>query len=98
MMKIVENKQLYMDCPVCGTRHYVHIVKREATANIDGEEVVYPQEVYICKMENRAEDEFYPAGVEEENLKRAKAVLKAKKAPPPPASESTEEPAEDEQQ
>lgn len=91
-MKIYENKQLYMDCPICGTRHYVHIVKREATAEIDGENVVFPQQVYICKMDNKAEDEFYPAGVEEKNLKTAREVLRDLKNPPP--AEEAEPPQE----
>ena len=46
-MKILENKQLFMDCPVCDTRHYVHIIKREGEAKVKGKTVKYPETVYI---------------------------------------------------
>ena len=75
-MKIYENHQLLMDCPVCDKKHYVHIITREATAQIEGHDVVYPQKVYLCKMESRAEDEFIPARVMEENLAAAKKEYK----------------------
>jgi hypothetical protein len=71
-MKILENKQLLMDCPVCDKKHYVHIIKREAKTVIEGKEVIYPETVYICKMENSKEDEFIPAKVMDENLATAK--------------------------
>ena len=62
-MKILENKQLFMDCPVCDTRHYVHIIKREGEAKVKGKTVKYPETVYICQMDGRKESEFIPAAV-----------------------------------
>lgn len=81
-MKILENKQLFMDCPVCDTRHYVHIIKREGEAKVKGKTVKYPETVYICQMDGRKESEFIPAAVMDENLKAAKAAAERGKKPP----------------
>lgn len=93
-MKILENKQLLMECPVCSTRHYVHIFKRESHTVIEGMDVTYPETVYRCKMDDDPKNEVIPEKVVKENAAAAKKVYKemtAPKAKEEPSAEEIEE-------
>ena len=74
-MKIIENRQLLMECPICNTRHYVHIFKKESRITIKNKEVVYPETIYMCGTGN--EDlSFIPENAAKENEIAAKKAYR----------------------
>lgn len=92
-MKITENKQDLMLCPVCGEKHYVHAFKYETTAVIDGEETPCLQWAHFCKMDPGPRDEFVTDADRKLNEKIIKEIIRKKKqaeAPAPEAEEETE--------
>lgn len=93
-MKIIENHQLLMECPICNTRHYVHIIKKESRITIKDKEVIYPETIYMCGMGN--EDlSFVPEKTAKENTIAAKKAYKdiyeKKEKPPSETEKLTEE-------
>lgn len=75
-MKILENSQLLMDCPICGTKHYVNIIKRESRTTVEEKEVIYPETVYLCRIEDNKDLEFIPAKTMDKNLAAARKVYR----------------------
>lgn len=65
-------------CPICGKSHEVEIRKRDSKMLVRGEAVDYEEVYYLCPNSEYEDDEYWPAGIMDENLLRARDAYRKK--------------------
>lgn len=69
-----------MDCPICGTTHFVEKRSRTTNAVIKGTVVSYEEIYFFCASDSENDEcEFVPAEVMDENLLRARDAYRTQK-------------------
>lgn len=58
-------------CAICGKSHEVEIRKRDSQMLVRSEVVDYEEVYYLCPDGGYEDNEFWPAGIMDENLLRA---------------------------
>lgn len=65
-------------CPICGRSHIIEIRKRDSQMLVRGETIAFEEIYYLCPEGLYEDDEYWPAGVMDQNLLRARDSYRRK--------------------